>query len=225
MQKQDKTRETSRRDFITTLATGATALSLTSIPSPLKAASTIVETKTDADIWFEKVKGKHRMVFDATNHHESMPLAWARVFMTTNNSTGTPDSDLGVVVVLRHDAIPLAMVDALWSKYKFGEVFKIQDNLTGKPAERNIYWNPNPGELHFPDMSIDQLQKRGAMFCVCEMAITIYAMVLGQKIGLDKDEVKKEWIAGLHPSIQLVPSGIWAVGRAQEHGCAYVFAG
>ena len=225
MKEQVKTQETSRRNFITTLAAGATTISLTSLSSPLKAATAMAETKNDAEAWFGKVKGKHRMAFDAPNHHDSMPLAWARVFMTTNNDTGTPDSELGVVVVLRHDAIPLAMVDALWSKYKFGEVFKIQDNLTGKPAERNIYWNPNPGELHFPDMSIDQLQKRGAMFCVCEMAITIYATVLGQKLGLDKDVVKKEWIAGLQPGVQLVPSGIWAVGRAQEHGCAYVFAG
>jgi len=27
------------------------------------------------------------------------------------------------------------------------------------------------------------------------------------------------------PGIQPVPSGVWAIGRAQEHGCAYCFAG
>jgi intracellular sulfur oxidation DsrE/DsrF family protein len=31
--------------------------------------------------------------------------------------------------------------------------------------------------------------------------------------------------AGLLPGIQIVPSGVWAVGRAQEHGCQYCFAG
>jgi intracellular sulfur oxidation DsrE/DsrF family protein len=45
------------------------------------------------------------------------------------------------------------------------------------------------------------------------------------KMGANAADVKKEWTDGLIPGIQLVPSGVWAVGRAQEHGCAYVFVG
>ena len=222
---QDTPTSHPRRAFLGQLAAGATALGLATISSPIKAASTIAETKSDADAWFAGVKGKHRMVFDAPNHHDSFPLAWARVFMTTNNETGTPDSDLGVVVILRHSAIPLAMKDDLWSKYKFGEFFGIEDGATKAHALRNIYWNPKPGELHFSDMSIDQLQKRGVMFCVCEMAIKVYSMITAQKINMDKEVIKKEWMDGLLPDIQVVPSGVWAIGRAQEHGCAYCFAG
>jgi hypothetical protein len=66
-------------------------LGLASITSPIRAASTIAETKGAADAWFAGVKGKHRMVFDATNHHESFPFGMeATSFMTTNNETGTP---------------------------------------------------------------------------------------------------------------------------------------
>ena len=36
---------------------------------------------------------------------------------------------------------------------------------------------------------------------------------------------KKDWISGLLPGIQVVPAGIWAINRAQEHGCSYCFAG
>jgi intracellular sulfur oxidation DsrE/DsrF family protein len=43
--------------------------------------------------------------------------------------------------------------------------------------------------------------------------------------GLDAEEVKKEWIAGILPGIQVVPSGVWAVNRAQENGCSYCSAG
>jgi intracellular sulfur oxidation DsrE/DsrF family protein len=32
-------------------------------------------------------------------------------------------------------------------------------------------------------------------------------------------------VSGVLPGIQVVPSGVWALGRAQEHDCAYVFAG
>jgi intracellular sulfur oxidation DsrE/DsrF family protein len=50
-------------------------------------------------------------------------------------------------------------------------------------------------------------------------------MITAQKMNMDKEVIKKEWMSGLLPDIQVVPSGVWAVGRAQEHGCAYCFAG
>jgi intracellular sulfur oxidation DsrE/DsrF family protein len=37
--------------------------------------------------------------------------------------------------------------------------------------------------------------------------------------------VRKEWVAGLLPGIQIVPSGVMAVARAQELGASFVFAG
>jgi intracellular sulfur oxidation DsrE/DsrF family protein len=42
---------------------------------------------------------------------------------------------------------------------------------------------------------------------------------------MEPAEVKKEWLASLLPGVHVVPSGVWAIGRAQEHGCAYCFAG
>jgi len=44
-------------------------------------------------------------------------------------------------------------------------------------------------------------------------------------MNLDKAEVYKDLIAGVLPGIQIVPSGVWALGRAQENGCGYIFAG
>jgi intracellular sulfur oxidation DsrE/DsrF family protein len=37
--------------------------------------------------------------------------------------------------------------------------------------------------------------------------------------------VKKELVDNLFPGIQVVPSGVMAVGRTQEKGCAYCFTG
>ena len=42
---------------------------------------------------------------------------------------------------------------------------------------------------------------------------------------MDAAEVRKDWDSGLLPNMHLVPSGVWALGRAQEKGCAYIFAG
>ena len=45
------------------------------------------------------------------------------------------------------------------------------------------------------------------------------------EMHLDAEKVRKDWVSGLFPGIQVVPSGVWALGRAQEHGCGYCFAG
>ncbi len=211
---------TPRRGFLATLAAGFAGVGLSAIPFKVNAAP-----NSAADEWFAKVKGKHRQVFDATNAHKGFPLAWTKIFLSTNNDTGTPDAELSAVVVLRHDAIGVALEDRLWEKYKFGELFKIDDPETKKPATKNVYRDPKPGVFPLPGVGIVPLQARGVMFCVCEMAITFYTMEVAKEMKLDAAELKKEWLAGVLPGIQGVPSGVWAVNRAQEHGCSYCFAG
>ena len=49
--------------------------------------------------------------------------------------------------------------------------------------------------------------------------------MVAANMGLDSNTVYKDWIDAIHPDIQLVPSGVWALGRAQEHKCGYIFAG
>ncbi len=214
-----------RREFVGTLTAGATAL-LAGIPALTTAAPFPATGVADADEWFKKVKGKHKIVYDATEPHDGFPIIWTWVFYQTNNQTGTPDADISAVVVLRHNAIPFAMKDELWTKYKFGETFKVTDKNTGAPAVRNPLFTPQGKDL--PMAAIDGIQKlqaRGAMFCVCDMALTVYSMFTAQAMGAKPEDVKAEWVAGLHPGIQVVPSGVWAVGRAQEKGCAYCYAG
>jgi hypothetical protein len=222
----------SRRDFLGKLATGAAALGAVSF-TPFKVEATPDfpdHDFTDAEEWFNKIKGKHRIVFDATRPHEIMPFAWPKVFLITNSATGTPGKDCSVVVVLRHDAVGYALQNELWEKYKLGELFKADDPLTKAPATRNPFWQPKEGDYKVPGLGnvaigINELQNDGVMFCACNMAITVYSAVVADMMKTDADTVKKEWLAGVLPGIQVVPSGVWAVGRAQEHGCTYCFAG
>ena len=69
------------------------------------------------------------------------------------------------------------------------------------------------------------MQERGALFCVCNLAIGVYSGVIANQMQLNPKVVQEEMIAGILPGIQLVPSGVWALGRAQENGCGYIFAG
>ncbi|WP_126246164.1 twin-arginine translocation signal domain-containing protein [Chitinophaga rhizosphaerae] len=221
----------SRRDFLGQAAMGAAALGLGWLASPLPAVAAETAVLADAaDEWFKKIKGKHRLLIDSPRPHGIFPFAWPKVFLITNSMTGTPEKDCSVVVVLRHDAIPYAMKSDIWSKYKFGEMFKADDPATQAPSLRNPFWQPGPNDFSVPgvgpvEIGIDQLQNSGVMFCVCNMAITVYSAVAATSMGLDAELVRSEWLAGVLPGIQVVPSGVWAIGRAQEKGCAYCFAG
>ncbi len=230
MKENDVHSKTHRREFLGSLAAGAATLGISTLANPLSLSASPQLTKMDADAdeWFNKVKGKHRVVFDVTEPKGVFPFAWPRVFMMTNVNTGTPESDLGVVVVLRHNGIPYAMNDGLWAKYKFGEVFKIEDEATKAPSVRNAFWKPKPGDFKIPGIGpvaigINELQDSGVMFCVCDMALTVYSAAIAGT--MDPAEVKKDFLAGLLPNVQVVPSGVWALGRAQEKKCAYIFAG
>ena len=63
------------------------------------------------------------------------------------------------------------------------------------------------------------------MFCVCNAAMTVYSAVAADMLKMSAADVYKDFAAGVLPGIQVVPSGVWALGRAQEKGCEYIFAG
>jgi hypothetical protein len=216
----------SRRKFFGTLALGATA-GLTAMGATFKKNTLQLTMGTDeAEAWFKGVKGTHRVVFDAAEPNSAFPIIWTWGFYLTNNQTGSPDNDITAMCVFRHNAIPFALEDKLWGKYKLGEIFNIADNRTQKPATRNPYYNATDGD--FPLNGVDGIKKmldRGAMFCACNLALSVYSGIVAKQMGLDHETVRKEWVAGVLPGIQIVPAGIWALERAQEHGCAYIFAG
>jgi intracellular sulfur oxidation DsrE/DsrF family protein len=233
---------TDRRGFIGAVSTGAATLGLATLFQPLQSRANEIPgfNPEDPDAWFKKLKGKkHSIVFDATRPHEIMPFVWPRIFLVTNVATGSTENDCGVVVVLRHDAIPYAFEDRIWAKYKFSEVFKGSGEIgpafqaadaatAGKT--RNPFWKPKKGDFKAPgfgdiEIGINELQSSGVMFCVCNAAMTVYSNAIAMQTGMDAKEIMKDWMAGLLPGVQVVPSGVWAVGRAQENGCQYCFAG
>jgi hypothetical protein len=229
----EKNNHTDRRSFLGTVTAGAATLGLATLFQPLQAGATDIPgfDADDPDAWFKPLKTKkHSIVFDVPDPHDIFPFAWPRVFLMTNEKTGTPAKDCGVVVVLRHGAIGYALEDKLWEKYNLGTVFKAEDPETKKPSTRNPFWKPKQGAFKIPgfgevQIGINELQSSGVMFCVCSAALTVYSAAVAGGMNLKAEDVYKEWVAGLLPDIQPVPSGVWALGRAQENGCKYCFAG
>src|SRR2546430_15806054 len=216
-----------RRGFLGTLAASTAAGLVSLTPLSLEAATRtrrIPENAADPsfEAWLNKITGKHKMMFDAPESNSGMPVVWPRVWLNGNNENyGTKDADNSAVIVLRHAAIPIAMQDALWAKYKLGEVFNIKDGEA--PAVRNVFAKVMP--LPLPGTGLAALLAGGAQVGCCNVALTLYSGLGAQKMGMDAAAVKAEWVAGLLPGVQVVPSGVLAVARSQEKGCAYCFAG
>jgi intracellular sulfur oxidation DsrE/DsrF family protein len=217
-----------RRAFLGTLATSAAALGLSSLTTAerLFAQAKGGTLASDFEAILKRLKNrKHKQVFDAPMPNDSFPVIWSWAFLHTNNLTGVEDKDIGCIVVLRHDAIPFAMEDRLWAKYKFGENFHINDKATKAPSTRNVVYNVKPEDMPLPDMAMEKVQARGVVFGVCDLALTVYSSNIAKSMGMNADEVKKDWVSGLVPGVVTLPSGVWAVNRAQEMGFTYCFAG
>jgi intracellular sulfur oxidation DsrE/DsrF family protein len=235
MEKTNLGDATNRRKFLGALGTGAAAMGLATLTSPLQQLHASpgfpdIPNPDDPEQVFKNLKGKHRIVFDVTAPNGLMPFVWPRVFLMTNMATGTPEKENNVVVVLRHDGIPFAFEDRIWTKYDFGEMFKAKEPMSETIAKRNLFWKPAKGAFNVPgfgvvEIGINELQQSGVQFVVCNAAMTVYSAVAAQKMGMKQEDVMNDWKAGKLPGITIVPSGVWAVGRAQENKCAYCFAG
>jgi len=225
----DLNRPTHRRSFLSSLAAGATALGLGAlVPRGVVAQPTSGARRTgdsDLDAWLDKITGKHKQVYDMPEANGGIGLAWSRVFYMTNEETGVPASDVTVAVVLRHGAIPLAMPDAMWAKYKLGEELNITDPETGAPSVRNPFYREPKTGSPLPGMAIESLMASGTLFGVCHMAIKVVSGSIAGKMNTTAEEVAADMVANLIPGVQLLPSGVWAVNRTQERGCTYCFAG
>jgi hypothetical protein len=216
--------QNTRRNFIATVLSGAAAVGLSAIPSSLTAAVAETDLKAqgiEAEKWFAKMKGKHRMVFDMCKANNGAPLTWALTLMDTYNDMGVPDKNLSLVIILRYAATPLSIADPLWSKYGFGKRIELKDPETNEFATRNLFAKC-PTE---DDDCFELFQKRGGMICVCSQAVEHSAESLAESLKLDIPTIKKEFSDNMLPGIQLMPSGIWALNRAQELGFKFCSAG
>jgi hypothetical protein len=200
---------------------GATVLGLAGLASAASRAEAATPVTGDGPNWPGKLKGRHRQVVDAYTVNDGRPLAFASTFLLTDAAPSSATS----VVILRAQALPVALDSAIWEKYKIGESLKIIDPEIKAAAVKNPFLNPKPGVLLTDDMAIDRLLGKGVVFGACNVALHGLSKQLASNAGVSADDAAKEWAANLVPEITLLPSGVWGVNRAQEAGCTYCAGG
>ena len=219
---------TDRRAFLGTVTAGVAGLVAVGCAKPAAGATavapnavTYVETTRGNftmlkpaewdDSWTNRL-GKHRTVFDVSEL-EQEPGAYQVVPIMDNykDALGASDADLGFVLVLRHGAMALAVQDAMWEKYNLGADMKQQDSTTKAPYKRNPLTR-----------TIAECQKRGVTILGCNVAMNGFSNRTARKAGGDAKAIRAELFANLHPGMIMLPTGLYALARAQNVGCGYM---
>ena len=214
-----------RRSFLSRFGGGliAAGTALGASPSPALAHGSSGDdwqaTRHVEDEWFDKIPGKHRTFLDTVSARGvGEALHFASNIITTSKSGYRLEShEVAIVVCLRHAATAFAFADAIWSKY--GASLP-PDPKTNAAATKNPY---NASDRR--DEAFDALIKLGVHFAVCDKSTQGLAGSLARKTDGKSDAVYQELLANVIGSSHMVPSGIVAVGHAQEHGYAYAYCG
>ncbi len=216
---------TPRRGFIGRLAAVAAAAGVSSIPQSLRAESTPAAPAEDE--WLDKLNGKYRQLFDFPAHADGSPLVHIlNYYNTLNAAYNVKDGEINTVGTFYGvpDATTLfAFNDSMWAKYKMGVALKFNDHKTKQPATRNV-WRTDPeimGLMVAPPASIEALQKRGALFLLCNNALNIWSNLLAQANKVEQPAVLADLKANMLPGVVLTPGMVVAIQKIQDKGIAY----
>jgi len=201
---------TRRREFLTQV--GAFAALTSYDANELKAASAAAAGAWDIS-WIEALASAlYRVVFNAEDIADGAALAYAETFLDHfYEAHGSADAQTRPVIVFRRLGTPMALDDVLWDRYGIGEDAKINDSRTRGPAKRNVYK---------PQM--EKLRQRGLISLVCNIALGNWSARAAKRTNRKVDDVMAEARANLMPGAIVVPSGIYALIRAQNAGCAFM---
>jgi hypothetical protein len=225
-------RQTNRRAFIATVAGGTAALAASLGAGELSAQGRAFPEypapQGGWDLsWVDRVeRAKHRMVFDQPEVADGLAETNALVYLKGYSDVyKTTDADMGVVIVVRHTAIPAVLNDEMWVKLKLGDETKMKDPTTGETAQRNPLVNLKPDDKHaatLADGGLDSLIARGVTVLVCNLALMRFGGKLAKAANISAEEARTTITAALVPGCIRQPSGIFAVARAQEAGCHFL---
>jgi len=227
-----------RREFLEGVTAGAVLAGLgVAMPGTLNATALPLAGDPDAGTdqdqqwdlsWVGKVTGSHKAVFDSIDLEDGAGIFRAMVWRKQYAQVlGAKAEDLSSVLVIRHEAIPLAMNQDFWDRYKIGKKHKVKDFFTEKHTSLNPGL-PRPAGVQVPPMFADfhlpGYQAAGGIVLACNLAFAGCVSTVAKADKLDNAEARKRALTMLVPGVTLQPSGVFATIRAQQAGCAYIKA-
>ena len=219
-----------RRTFLGAAAVNAAALA--SMPGSLVANVprdiTMSYSSDDWDVtWTGKLNGKHKAVFDNAEVESGYGVwraaAWARQHMEVLKAEM---KDVTPSIILRHNAIVLAMQQSFWDKYSIGANHKVTHPLTGQPTDRNpvLLGDKDGIPAPFNQATITNQMSHGVVVLACNLALQDMVDLIEREDKVDAAAARKRAVGYLIPGIILQPSGVFAATLAQEAGASYVKA-
>ena len=222
----------SRRDFVADVGRLASTIALAACATPGAASHAANQSTGVGGAWDLSWLGRlttatDRAVFDwPTLGNPADPIVLEIAERYLDNCAAAYSSrayEARVVLNIRTQAVPAALVDAAWERYALGMDYEVKDPTTKQPATQNPFWHraPSPGPgLIVP--SLADLVQRGAIILVCDFALGHLSKRLATKLGREADDVHSELRSSFVSNAFAVPSGIFGLAKAQNAGCAYV---
>jgi hypothetical protein len=214
---------TTRRSMLT----GAAAAAAVSLAPQAARAQTpgrrFQPARHEVDAWLDAVPGQHRTIVDcATPASAAAAMLFANNLYVGNQRVyQLKESDVAVVVCLRHMATAFAFNDTVWAKYgkALSDAVSFTDPKTGAAPSANLLDAAGyGGQLPNGGVTISSVVKRGTHFAVCDMATNRLAGVVATATKGVQEAVYTEFVRNLIPNSHLMSAGVVAVNRAQEYG-------
>lgn len=221
-----------RRCFLT--AVSAATLGSAVFPSTSQAQRVAVD-ETDHPIpistkydvaWAGRITARFRAVFDSPNMSGGAALIRANAWCDQYKEVyGVERAAMNAVLVLRADAIDLAVDDDYWQRFKVGK----EHTLRGADGKRWTTVNPisaraRDTEPSKPANTLESFMANGGIVLACGWAFGKVIQRYGDGDRLERAEAARVARSHLIPEIVLQPNGIFAILRAQEAGCHFVAA-
>lgn len=168
------------------------------------------------DAWMDNLAGDHRVFIDTDNAAGGTnALRYATNILNAHTEAyGGSDADMAMIICYRHASTTYGFNDAMWEKYGAG--FATMSRL---PAQEGESAGKNPQTA-----AIQGLVARGVRFAICNSATTMMSGFIARQAGLTAEEVYADLVANTIPNAHMVPAGVMALTRAQEHGYSLLYS-
>jgi intracellular sulfur oxidation DsrE/DsrF family protein len=219
-----------RRSLLTGIGIAAlagTALGAQPAP-PRRQAGARQPRRYPLDAWMDELPGEHRVFIDTdSTGGAANALRYATNILNAQGSGYQgADRDMAIIVCLRHASTTLAFNDAMWAKYgsSFGGMGRppAAPGAPGAPPAAGA--DAAPPTRNAQTAALAAAAARGVHFAICDTATTMMSGMVARQAQAKAEDVHAELVANIVPNGHMVPAGVMAVVRAQQHGYAFLYA-